>query len=321
MGSVDHSRIHEDLLTFSLTVKLRVAQDSYLYIGSASPTIKFRNTPDWNRVNRLVSQERFNELVQESLRLLSMAQASESVAEAPVIVGSSLKGSVRSRLELLVNSRKWSEKLGLIPCFSVSVEFLPPSLRPGMHGYRHSKIWPEAPWRDRRRGPCGNCLLCNMFGYTTKRGAFKSRVWFGTFEVETKTSCTEQLNLDTGEQIEAVRPNTVFKGKIVFVNMTPPEVGLVFFGLKLNMKKPLLLGKYKYRLPRSGGRPVKFGRVYVEATDKIDFHPLCKAATTTSVPKFVESMIEESKKTYGESFYWDWDEVSKLEELWRQEKQ
>jgi len=168
-----------------------------------------------------------------------------------VIPGSTLKGCVRSRLELLATSK--DTKIHF--CFRVSDLPKPFPPKKGQHGWRHYEIWkPSVEEKristngrescDTTQGDYNVCATCDLFGAP----GLASRVLFENLYA---TDC-ELLNLvlDHYEKIEAVKPGTIFSGRIVFRNLRPYELGLVFIGLGARSNgsfETILLGKSKYR--------------------------------------------------------------------------
>ncbi|RLE81032.1 MAG: hypothetical protein DRJ52_05070 [Thermoprotei archaeon] len=236
----------EAYLTGVLSVKCTT--ESYLHVGtrrvkfSIDETLftKYRGEIDYNflvRTSRNYVTYEYTEVVRYGNKV--------------VIPGSTLKGCVRSRLELLAVSR--DDKTHF--CFRVSdiPRVFPP--RKGQHGWRHYRIWePSVGERristdgreacDTTRGDYRVCVTCDLFGAP----GLASRVLFENLYA---TVCELlSLRLDHNEKVEAVKPRTVFSGRIVFRNLRPYELGLIFIGLGAEPSggfKTILLGKSKYR--------------------------------------------------------------------------
>ena len=180
------------------------------------------------------------------------------------IPGSSIKGIVRSRLELLsspINDEVES-------CFRVVGS--PPMLNPpppGSQGWRHARIWWDAPSQDRisscdplSTGDYSLCVICDIFGAP----GVASRVFFGNACTAEKVGIRTEV-LDHGECLELIPPNTMFLGEFSFTNLKPEELGLVLIGMGARSDgnfTEILLGKSKYRLREiSTGTKVELGRV------------------------------------------------------------
>ena len=204
----------------------------------------------------------------------------------PVIPGSSLKGAVRSRLELLIK-----EVSGITDsCFIRASP--PPREWPtrGQHGWRHYQLW-QPVVQENRYPPCDAtsndkvCVICNIFG----TAGLSSRVYFGNLNPKEKEFEVVEMKLDHNELVEAFRHGSVFEGEVLFTALEPWELGLVAVGLRLHEDKPILIGKSKYR-PRQLNKKeeVLFGRLNVKATG-IYFAPYCKELLKElGAPRYVE---------------------------------
>lgn len=173
----------------------------------------------------------------------------------PCIPGSSVKGNIRSRIELSFRAKNGSVKSCFIRAgWPVSL----PTLE--TYGWRHRKIWGDVVLEN-RGPPCDHttgaavCLLCDMFGTAGLRGL----VEFSDFPSQSPE--IRPLDLQYGIKIYAVPQGSTFKGRINFSNLKPEEIGLLFVGMGLNSSregKPVLMGRLKYRSKIDG---YKSGRV------------------------------------------------------------
>jgi len=186
------------------------------------------------------------------------------------IPGSTVKGAVRSRLELLSRCSGCSGKEGCrcLGDFSVkdktrfrSFDGVP------RHFRRHVAIWCESIFEERRlpkrASDAGYCysILEDLFG-TAGRGrqSLQSRVLFSDFPMV--EGGVFRLYIEDphakGERyyIEAVGRCSRFRGTITLVNASLEDLGLVLYGLGLEKKvlcgvEPrLLMGRFKYVCPR-----------------------------------------------------------------------
>ncbi|MEN2974893.1 MAG: RAMP superfamily CRISPR-associated protein [Candidatus Caldarchaeales archaeon] len=160
------------------------------------------------------------------------------------IPGSSIKGNIRSRLEL--SFRNVDGKVEA--CFQRSrILKAEPSI--GEQGWRHYRIWGEV-LREDRGSPCDYtvnksvCLICDLFGTAGLKGVLE----FSDF-IQDNVSI-EVLRLPYGIEFVAARQNSRFTGFINFYNLKPEEVGLILMGMGLKdsrIGRPILLGRLKYR--------------------------------------------------------------------------
>lgn len=246
----DRSELGGDRLTG--VVDARVSCISWVHVGSGS--VEPVDVPR-------VSREKLRALsMDDMMRAWGGAAAKEAAAFVkysgePVIPGSSLKGVVRSRLELLITSSNGES----YSCFRLSTR-PPREPRVGSHGWRHVRVWSPSPSEDRRGCPGGDvCPVCNLFGAP----GLASRVFFGNFSLE--EGGLEVLELDHGEVVEAARPGSVFSGRVSFMGLEPWELGLLLVGMGAREDGgfvDILLGKSKYRVRvRREGGEVEMGRV------------------------------------------------------------
>lgn len=229
-------------------IEVDIVAESYLYIGSG-----FKSMPA-NLVEELkkaIKSDKSVENLRSAISTISTRVFKEY--EAPVVVkgrlvipGSSVKGNVRSRLELSFVPKGDQIRACLIRAGDYPIE--PPSR--GMLGWRHFRIW-EKSLKFIREGPCDYtrmqnvCLLCDLFGTAGLAGL----IHFSDFEGPSISSAMP-LSLPVGESLLVAKPGSVFSGHVMFMNVKPWELGLLFYGMGLRNKaigRPVLLGKHKYR--------------------------------------------------------------------------
>jgi len=244
-------------LSGRLSVKIRACSrsygdplDSYVYIGSGLPSV----TKDLDGFVSYVRKTRSREDLQRALMELGQKivmdyEAFSVVGRKPVIPGSSVKGNVRSRLEL-----SFLPKNGYIRSCMVRASKQPtrqPS--PGMQGWRHFRIWSKTlsfareEACDYSKGVGSVCLICDLFGTT----GLQALISFSDF-VGDNIDCESlsPLELPDGEKLKAAPPGSTFSGHIEFRNIKPAELGLLIYGMGLRDSRegrPVLLGKHKYR--------------------------------------------------------------------------
>ncbi|MEM2612362.1 MAG: RAMP superfamily CRISPR-associated protein [Thermoproteota archaeon] len=218
---------------------------SYLHVGSGQQ-IAFKVIED-----KVSGKTRFEE------DYLPFASIGRFIA----IPGSSVKGNIRSRLELSFKSKDGKVR----SCF-IRGSRLYGAPQVGKHGWRHYRIWEHAV-KEERGMPCDHtagapvCLICNIFG----TAGLKSLVEFSNFFGEDVTG--EPQNLEYEMKLIAVPPNTSFKGSISFRNLKPEELGLILLGMGITDSKvgrPVLFGRLKYRSQVSGRT---FGRIKYEVLE------------------------------------------------------
>lgn len=266
--------------------------DSWIYIGTGGVNIALKEIRIEGDVNRLVRDL--------SKKIVRDVSGFVRVGGKPTIPGSSVKGNIRSRLEL-----SFIPKDGKIrSCFIRSSPLTRREPKKGEHGWRHYKIWKSSLQFDRK--PCDYnrdrkvCLICDLFGTTGLQGLISFSDFVGEFE-------TKIFKLPY-ESIEAAPPGSRFTGEITFINLKLEEIGLLLFGMGLRdskVGKPVLLGKYKYRIP-------EFGVVRYEV-EKIEFlRPIPELKGSTD--EIVQELVNRALKTFkGELI--DVDEVRELEKL------
>ena len=315
---------------------LKCVTESYLHIGAGKLKFSidkrivsmFKKRPDFNFLLRSVknyAEYEYSEVVRYSGKV--------------VIPGSSLKGCIRSRLELLAVSKDDTTHF----CFRVSD--LPRNFPPqrGQHGWRHYEMWKPAP-KERRystegreecdttRGDYRVCATCDLFGAP----GLASRILFENFYAQ-KYELLE-MELDYYEKVEAIKPGSIFEGRIVFKNLRPYELGLIFIGLgasKTGEFKSILLGKSKYRRRRVVsclqdkslvGKEIVFGLVKFrikailvnnqiysiqEDSRKNDFYVY---SSSSKINTIVAKAVEEASKKFPELRV-DYNEVDVLDKV------
>jgi hypothetical protein len=164
------------------------------------------------------------------------------VNEKPCIPGSTMKGLIRSRLELLSTPINYSVNA----CFS-QVSFSQTVSR------CHQAIWSNS-IKDERGFPCDRnqndnvCAVCDLFGAP----GLSSRVTFS--DLLGNPSDVEIKTLNDKTALEVFKANTVLSGKIIFKSLkTLSELGLILIGLGVCCKKDgkitsvrVLIGRHKY---------------------------------------------------------------------------
>ncbi|MGQ9690652.1 MAG: RAMP superfamily CRISPR-associated protein [Thermoproteota archaeon] len=290
---------------------------SYLYIGSTQKKLRVEE----DKLKQILN--RHGQISTEAIREVSFEEDYSSfhmTAGSPSIPGSSVKGNVRSRIELSLASKNGRSR----SCFIRVTQFRTPP-QAGWHGWRHYKIWNKVALEYRM--PCdhtGNrpvCLVCDLFG----TNGLSSLVGFSDFIAE--KASLEPLDLEYPDgRILAVPPNTKFHGLIDFFNLEPHELGLLFVGMGLkdsSKRGEVLLGRFKYR---RNVRNYKLGRIafhlnYLKISenakpikiDNINLQP-GHIVSGEKLDELVKALVSEATKTFGEELQMR-DEVSIVERI------
>lgn len=287
---------------------------SYLHVGSTQEKLKVEE----DKLRQLLDHHK--QISVEAIHEVSFEEGYLSfhmTAGNPSIPASSVKGNVRSRIELSLASKNGRSR----SCFiRVTQSATPPQAR--WHGWRHYKIWNNVALEYRMScDHTGNrpvCLVCDLFG----TNGLSSLVGFSDFIAE--KASLEPLDLEYGIRILAVPPDTKFRGSVDFFNLKPNELGLLFLGMGLkdsSKGKEVLLGRFKYRksmrnykLGRvtfhldnlkisENAKPIKIGDVNLQPGQTISGEELDELAKV---------LVSEAMKTFGEELQIR-DEVSIVE--------
>ncbi len=258
------SRDRLDGLAGRIHIKLRTCSESlgdpvnsYLHVGTGF----LRLSIDEEVLRRRAAQARNKAELERLVRELSekiqvdYAQFVLTAGGVPVIPGSSVKGNVRSRLELSFVPKDGKVRCCLIRATRTPLQ--PP--KPGKQGWRHFRIWEKALGFD-RGGACnytkkmmkktkmkrktGVCLICGLFG----TAGLGSLIEFG--DLQGRGVKLVEVDLPTGEKLLAAPSGSTFEGTITFRNLKPEELGLLLYGMGMrdsSLGRPVLLGKLKYR--------------------------------------------------------------------------
>ncbi|MCX8171786.1 MAG: RAMP superfamily CRISPR-associated protein, partial [Candidatus Bathyarchaeota archaeon] len=183
--------------------------DSYIHIGSSTIPLTVNEEILTNLVKSgrkdiasLLRAAKFMEVIQFNIS-----------GNRPTIPGSSVKGNIRSRLEL-----SFRPKNGYVrSCFIRAGR--PPIKEPerGTHGWRHHKIWGSVLFEERGL-PCdltrmnNICLICDLFGTAGLKSLIDFSDFIGEGNIE---DILEELSLEYGMNLVAAKPGSKFNGKII----------------------------------------------------------------------------------------------------------
>lgn len=232
----------------ALNVSIRVCSstvgdslNSYLHVGAGA--LRFSVEEEYVKKLGIQSGKELEKALKDLSDKISMDyNRFAETMEGPTIPGSSVKGNIRSRLEL-----SFVPKGNFVrSCFIISGSFLPPD----QDRYAHFKLWRKTLSLPREeacsylRESSGVCLLCDLFGTS----GLQSLVQFSDFIG--KNIELHPINLPTGERFLVAPPGSTFSGKILFRNLKASELGLLLYGMGIRnsrIGKPVLLGRMKYR--------------------------------------------------------------------------
>jgi len=259
-------------VTAKFKVRVSVVSD-YLFIGNGRFLVPWGELR--GSIGAVARATRAEQVLYYGSRVRGLRRVKEfyNVRGRPAIPGSSLKGAVRSRIELASSG-------GRVPAAflydSGALKALP---RVGVHGWRHARIWCESVFEERVRG-AGYTVLEDIMGVAGGwLEAIGSRVYFGDLKLVSRHSC-EVVVLDHNEVVQAIPRDAVFEGEILVQNLEMDELGLLFYGLAqdkrlyCNHDPLMLLGAFKYRcrVRQDTGKRVEFGVVRVDVVS-VEYAP------------------------------------------------
>ncbi|AWR95457.1 RAMP superfamily CRISPR-associated protein [Acidianus brierleyi] len=159
-----------------------------------------------------------------------------STEKGLVIPGNTVKGAIRSRLELLMDCACY-DSLGNRPSKSKSNRYI-------------SIYHPRRKNSDRFDQYKSKyiCYVCNLFG----NAGLASRVNFSDLEFQEGKVDFVPIK---GTLYEVVRKGSIFKGNVILDNPQPHEIGMLLYGSGYRGQgkwKTLLLGRFKYEMKEFG---------------------------------------------------------------------
>jgi len=288
-----------------LKMKAHVLNDSYLFIGSGEESIE-NLPPDLSNVN-------LNDII-DKLRLgftpVTLPIAKEDYQ--PIIPGSSLKGSIRQRIEHLfvfnvaknfIHSCFINQSRGFIKIDDYNRRFI------NIYG-----IDGQIQERGRDQPPNKVCIVCDLFGAPS----LASRISFSdAYPVETIELV--EITIEEGAKIFCVPPDTDFRFQVNIINHKMEQTGLLLKGMNILQQRPILLGQFKYIKNKVKDESNFFGRVQF-SLEKVRENSIIQGkvqSKTLDNAKFIREAIGETDKKFQGSLR-DIDEAQELEEIWRQ---
>jgi RAMP superfamily. len=230
---------------YILTLECIVPDDSYLITASMpselpnisdeiKSIVKELDKKSWNN-----SDEFYYQLLREVGRIENIKKNKERnffprINDQYIIPGSTLKGAVRSRIEYKLSPKNNKS----LSCYIVEDNFYP------QYAVNHIKFWGNDVVISRPKCNITDysnkvCWVCNIFGSPS----LSSLVSFS--DAYLVDGGIVKLN-DLG--YEAAKPGSKFNLKITCFNFDKIMLGLLFLGLELYSKSPIIIGilKYKY---------------------------------------------------------------------------
>lgn len=229
-----------------------------------------------------------------------------------IIPASSVKGNVRSRLELSFREKGNTVKSCLAQACSEG------------RSWRHQKIWET--WGDRRNTQCGFekkkpervCILCDLFGTMGLAGVVRFSDFIGDKNVK-----IENKSFEYNVKLCVAAPGSLFRGKISFFNLERHEIGLLLLGMGIEngaVGRPVLMGRLKYRGKigkiRYRLEALELSRLsFPLVVEGLNIQPGQKVSQNV-IDKLVKALVDEAKLRFKDELQIV-DEVKRLEEVLR----
>lgn len=278
-------------------LKVSINTESYLHVGSG---IAHYEAPNPDEILKSLEKTGWEKTIEAQAAKIGLDYLDMVIVDdKPCIPGSSVKGNVRSRIELSLTNNN-----GKTPsCF---IKASPPQFARDRRAYRHRKVWGNV--LDEDRGfPCDYtksqnvCMVCDMFGTAGLSGLVAFTDFVGEKVV------LENVAGQHGLKLRIAPPKSVFRGSITFRNLEPHELGLLLHGLGIQQTatgKTVLLGRLKY-VGNIGGKPIGKIRYILESLTFSEFseqfrnHVRGKPITGTELENLVRDLVSEMKTKLG----------------------
>jgi hypothetical protein len=213
-------------------------------------------------------------------------------AYSALIPSSTIKGSIRSRLEHLF--KKTDNSVGC--CYSVPKQFK--TGRPSPHYISLYSPLERGSCKLTEEAKCV-CVVCNIFGAL----GLASHVRFSD-GIPDGNVMTENYMVHPSTTIEAVKAGSHFRFSMNCDNLKPEELGLIFKAMRLHEKKPILMGSYKYaskQIDKGSVKEQRFGEVTIKPLSMQTFRVesgrvVCQ---TEDVEGFVSKCLESADTKFG----------------------
>ncbi|MDJ0274093.1 MAG: RAMP superfamily CRISPR-associated protein [Aigarchaeota archaeon] len=287
---------------------MRIRTEGYLHVGSGLERLEI---PPADRLKEELRRYGWNAAVERLSREISRGFMEMVLVNGrPCVPGSSVKGNVRSRIELSIVARNGAVR-------SCYVRASPPQLASDRRAWRHRAIWGNEVLREDRGPPCdltrgsSVCLVCDLFGTAGLKGLIE----FGDFVGEDVE--LEPVEGQFGLKLMAAKPGSQFIGNVSFTNLRPWELGLLLFGMGIRngpVGEQVLLGRLKY-VGAIGNRPIGRVRYVLDAIELSQYsEPLFdlkpgQVRSGESLSGVIVKLMEELRKEMGEELRWSVKEV------------
>jgi hypothetical protein len=226
----------------------------------------------------------------------------------PTIPGATVKGNVRSRIEL-----GFRENMGRVrSCF----------VEAGREGsWRHRAIWADVIREQRpnqckfnpREGMDKVCLVCDLFGTTSLAGLVKFSDFMG------RDTVIQDRDFEFNMKLRVAPKGSVFRGRIDFFNLRPEELGLLLLGMGMQNGaegKPVLMGRLKYRYhDRIGQVKYRLETIRLSELSKDALLGVVRAGEEVEGAKVAGELIRCARNAYED--FQPIDEVERLTEAKR----
>jgi len=274
------NQLHKELDSGLLVYTIKVPHDFYLRIGSGED----KELIDESLIQAVLKGEDLWQM-KSKVEMVDIRQHS-TVQGNPVIPGSTLKGAIRFRLE---QSFKVTSQVNA--CYVVR-SFAPATRKSWRHKKAYGANQPRYSCRDTKRP----CVVCNIFGMMGMRG----KVFFT--DAELIEGDIEQIDLlirrGRLSHEEVIKPGSKFRCSIYFENLSKEELGLLFFVMNLDNKKPILLGHHKYAIQKSSTTSIKFGHVLFTLDEVVIYQGLGEEKVK-DLDQYIHDKIQAMQKRYG----------------------
>lgn len=278
----------------------------YLFVGSGSESLPYRDVDDQLR-RQIEDQVDFSNVLHIAKGLnMKQLEPYQSFARVlrfgtknqPVIPGSTLKGAFRSRIE---HSFKPHEG-------EVNACFIKQSRHVGRNASSsHLHLYGEngqIPERENCNDISNPCVVCDMFGMTSRKGGLKglvevhdARLIRGVLKpIEVDAGHGTARLLAVGKDKDDDSPSPIFRGIIRYTNLTKARLGLLFVGMAAFSQRRLRLGRFKYR--GKSDSTFRFGQLSV-AVKRIAFDDERSIVSKDKVKDFITSCRREAVKEFG----------------------
>ncbi len=225
---------------YKYRVRLEAIAESYIHVGSGLIQPLF----DLDEIKR-TPVDKLEEMIDKLKFLDKIPPFRDSTYYIP---GSSIKGAIRTRAELMFRSYN-----GETPtCFIVYDQRSLPSRN-------HQRVWGDVIYEARFRCDATRqnyvCEVCDIFGAP----GLLAKIAFSDFTPVNNESI-DVLEIYR-EPIIVFKKGTHFVGEMLLGDLEDYQFGLLLHAMRIPENKPILIGRYKYKKVRVRGKDEYFGRL------------------------------------------------------------